>query len=161
MLDFTARRNLTPDMRIYFRRESWSTWGSQPMEAGHLSFDPEPIDETAGSGENQTILRSPSWAKSLRKLPPEGFYILPESVELEGGGRWLKNAIVQLGYNELGQGIIFVAEWRESSNENILQFSDRGLPVKDWLLAARVGADTARGRVAGNLNMRPNIDILQ
>ncbi len=91
-------------------------------------------------GEPTTILRSPSWAKSLRKLPPEGFYILPESVELEGGGRWLKNAIVQLGYNELGQGIIFVAEWRESSNENILQFSDRGLPVKDSLLERLVWA---------------------
>jgi hypothetical protein len=91
-------------------------------------------------GEPTTVLRSPSWAKTLRKLPPEGFYTLPEPVELDGGGRWLKNAIVQLGYNEQGQGIMFVAEWRESGNDNILQFSDRGLPVSDSLLDRLVWA---------------------
>jgi len=85
-------------------------------------------------GEPTTILRSLSWAKTLRRLPPEGFYTLPEAMELDGGGRWLKNAIVQLGYNEQGQGIIFVGEWRESGTENVLQFSDRGVPVSDALL---------------------------
>ena len=85
-------------------------------------------------GEPTTILRSPSWAKSLRRLPAEGFYTLPEPVELDGGGRWLKNAIVQLGYNEQGKGIIFVAEWRESETDNALHFSDRGLPVSDSII---------------------------
>ena len=61
-------------------------------------------------------------------------------MELDGGGRWLKNAIVQLGYNEQGQGIIFVAEWREAGDENILRFSDRGLPVIDTLLDRLVWA---------------------
>jgi hypothetical protein len=91
-------------------------------------------------GEPTTPLRSPSWAKTLVKLPSEGFYTLPESVELEGGGRWLKGAIVQLGYNENGQGIIFVAEWREEAEDNALHFSDHGLMVQDSMLNRLVWA---------------------
>ncbi len=85
-------------------------------------------------GEPTTPLRSPSWAKTLKPLPSEGFYTLPESVELEGGGRWLKNAIVQLGYNGEGRGIIFVAEWQENGDVNALHFSDRGLIIEDSML---------------------------
>jgi len=85
-------------------------------------------------GEPTTPLRSPSWAKTLKSLPPEGFYCLPDELSLEGGGRWLKNAIVQLGYNEQGQGIVFVAEWHESSDTNALVFSDRGVMIEDRLL---------------------------
>jgi hypothetical protein len=81
-----------------------------------------------------TPLRSPSWARTLKALPSEGFYTLPDTVEFEGGGRWLKNAIVQLGYNEKGQGILFVGEWREDGEENALHFSDRGLLIQDSLL---------------------------
>jgi len=91
-------------------------------------------------GEPTTPLRSPTWAKTLKALPPEGFYTLPEAIELDGGGRWLKNAIVQLGYNESGQGIIFVAEQRESSEANALYFSDRGLVVDDRMLERLVWA---------------------
>ena len=68
-------------------------------------------------GDPTTPLRSPSWAKTLKALPSEGFYTLPKTLELEGGGRWLKNAIVQLGYNENGQGILFVGEWRENGDD--------------------------------------------
>jgi hypothetical protein len=91
-------------------------------------------------GEPTTPLRSPSWAKTLVKLPSEGFYTLPETVEIDGGGRWIKGAIVQLGYNENGQGIIFVAEWREDGTENILSFSDRGMMVQDSMLNRLVWA---------------------
>lgn len=91
-------------------------------------------------GEPTTPLRSPTWAKTLKALPPEGFYTLPEAIELDGGGRWLKNAIVQLGYNESGQGIIFVAEQRENSEANALYFSDRGLVVDDRMLERLVWA---------------------
>lgn len=91
-------------------------------------------------GEPTTPLRSPSWAKTLVKLPSEGFYTLPETVEIDGGGRWLKGAIVQLGYNETGQGIIFVAEWREDGTENTLSFSDRGMMVQDSMLNRLVWA---------------------
>jgi hypothetical protein len=91
-------------------------------------------------GEPTTPLRSPTWARTLKALPPEGFYTLPDSVELEGGGRWLKNAIVQLGYNERGQGILFVAEWRDDVDDNALHFSDRGLLVDDAMLERLVWA---------------------
>jgi hypothetical protein len=85
-------------------------------------------------GEPTTPLRSPSWAKTLKALPPEGFYTLPDAIELDSGGRWLKNAVVQLGYNENGQGIIFVAEQRDDDSVNALYFSDRGLVVDDAML---------------------------
>jgi hypothetical protein len=85
-------------------------------------------------GDPTTPLRSPTWAKTLKPLPPEGFYVLPETLELDGGGKWLKGALIELGYNEKGQGIAFVAEWREDSEENALFFSDRGIILTDALL---------------------------
>jgi hypothetical protein len=91
-------------------------------------------------GEPTTPLRSPSWGKTLKALPSEGYYSLPDTMEFEGGGRWLKNAIVQLGYNEQGQGIIFVAEQRDAVTENALYFSDRGMLVDDAMLARLVWA---------------------
>ena len=91
-------------------------------------------------GDPTTPLRSPTWAKTLKALPSEGFYTLPETIELEGGGRCVKNAIVQLGYNENGQGIVFVAEQREDAKENALYFSDRGIVIDDSMLARLVWA---------------------
>lgn len=85
-------------------------------------------------GEPTTPLRSPTWAKTLRKLPAEGFYTLPETLEFGDGGKWLQNAIVQLGYNEEGKGIIFVGEQHDGQGENVLRFSDKGLMVEDELL---------------------------
>lgn len=85
-------------------------------------------------GEPTVPLRALSWVESLIKLPPEGFYTLPEEISFDGGGRWLKNAVVQLGYNQEGRGIIFVGEQHESSEQNVLNFSDRGRLVEDSLL---------------------------
>ena len=85
-------------------------------------------------GEPTTPLRSPSWTKTLKRLPAEGFYTLPKAVVLEGGGRWLENAIVQLGYSAEGRGIIFIAERRDQESANALFFSDRGLGIDDDLL---------------------------
>jgi hypothetical protein len=48
--------------------------------------------------------------------------------------------VVQLGYNERGQGILFVAEWREDTEENALFFGDRGLLIDDTMLARLVWA---------------------
>jgi hypothetical protein len=85
-----------------------------------------------------TPLRSPTWAQTLKALPSEGFYTLPETLEFEGGGRWLKNAIVQLGYNANGEGIAFVGEWREEKEgeqvDNAIHFSERGLLISDDVL---------------------------
>lgn len=91
-------------------------------------------------GEPTTPLRSPTWGRTLKQLPSEGFYTLPQTLEFEGGGRWLKNAIVQLGYNERGQGIIFVGQWQEDGTENVLRFSERGMMVDDDLLARLIWA---------------------
>ena len=85
-------------------------------------------------GEPTTPLRTPTWARTLKSLPSEGFYTLPDTLDFEGGGRWLKNAIVELGYNAEGKGILFVGEWREDGNENALYFSDRGMLIEDKLL---------------------------
>jgi hypothetical protein len=73
-------------------------------------------------------------------LRSEGFYTLPERLELDGGGFWLKNAIVQLGYNEQGRGIIFVGQRHDGAELNVLTFSDRGLQISDELLARLIWA---------------------
>ncbi len=106
-------------------------------------------------GEPTTPLRSPSWAKTLRALPSEGFYTLPKDLEFEGGGRWLKNAIVQLGYNDAGQGILFVGEWQDDGETNALYFSDRGMMIDDGLLERLIWAPilpTTAGATATTTN---------
>lgn len=85
-------------------------------------------------GEPTIPLRAMSWAEGLVKLPPEGFYTLPKEIAFDGGGKWLKSAIVQLGYDGSGKGIIFVAEQQEAEERNVLVFSDRGRMVEDDLL---------------------------
>jgi hypothetical protein len=85
-------------------------------------------------GDPTTPLRAVSWAQGLTKLPPEGFYTLPEEIVFDGGGKWLEHAIVQLGYNAEGRGIIFVGEQREGDENNVLHFSDRGRVIEDELL---------------------------
>ena len=88
-------------------------------------------------GEPTTPLRSPSWGKSLKPLPVEGFYTLPRTIEFDGGGRWVENAIVQLGYSAEGRGILFIAERREDEEgTNVLYFGERGLSIDDDLLDA-------------------------
>lgn len=91
-------------------------------------------------GEPTVPLRSPTWSKTLKPLPAEGFYVLPQTLELEGGGRWLQGAIVQLGYNSEGKGILFVAEWKEDGTENVLSFGDRGIQIDDRMLDKLVWA---------------------
>ncbi len=91
-------------------------------------------------GEPTTPLRSPTWSRTLKKLPSEGFYTLPRELAFEGGGRWLKNAIVQLGYNAEGKGIVFVGESRESTEENALYFSERGMMINDEMLESLIWA---------------------
>ena len=85
-------------------------------------------------GDPTHPLDAPDWEATLKKLPTEGFYSLPETMDLDGGGRWLKNAVVQLGYNEHGEGILFIAQWYEDGESNALHFSDRGVKIDDDLL---------------------------
>lgn len=74
------------------------------------------------------------WAQTLDPLPAEGFYSLPRALTFESGGRWLANAIVQLGYDRTGHGILFIAERRDAQEDNALFFSDRGHRIDDDLL---------------------------
>lgn len=85
-------------------------------------------------------LRSPTWGKSLVPLPPEGFYLLPEDFSPGEGVRWPRNAIVQLGFNQRGQGILFLAERHVSDERNVLAFSARGVLISDALLRRLVRA---------------------
>ena len=79
-------------------------------------------------------LSDQAWCSTLVDLPLEGFYTLPEEITFTEGGRWLKNAIVQLGYNEDGRPIVFVAEQPEGGTQNALYFSDRGMLIDDALM---------------------------
>ena len=96
-----------------------------------------------------TPLRSTIWAQTLTKLPSEGFYTLPEEVHLDGGLVWRRGAIVQLGYNGKGQGIVFVGERHDSREENVLVFSDKGLMISDDLLFRLIWAPILPVREAG------------
>ena len=120
------------------------------IPAGVLVFIGQPktggvkfIVRPADNRRNRWFWRDPTtplkathaaWARSLKALPSEGFYVLPETINMEGGGRWLKNAIVELGYNEEGKGILFIGQWQEDGEANQLSFSDRGMLIDDRLL---------------------------
>jgi len=86
-------------------------------------------------GEPTIPLRAVHWAETLRPLPSEGYYTLPDTLEFEGGGRWLKHAIVQLGYNSDGRGILFVAEQHADEERNVLIFGAEGRLIDDRLLS--------------------------
>jgi hypothetical protein len=126
----------------------------QPANGG-VKFVVRPADNRKNRWfwrDPTTPLRSPSWAKTLKQLPSEGFYTLPQALDFEGGGRWLKNAIVQLGYNENGQGILFVGEWADDAEDNVLRFSDRGLLIDDALLGRLLWAPILPTRAAAAAN---------
>jgi hypothetical protein len=84
--------------------------------------------------EPVTPLTDEVWARTMVALPSEGFYTLPHALDLGNGGRWLENAIVQLGYDRVGNAILFVGEKRESMADNALYFSERGHRIDDTLL---------------------------
>jgi hypothetical protein len=75
-----------------------------------------------------TPFRGLSWADSLTRLSPEGFYVLRKALSFEGG-EWPKGAIVQLGYTRNGEPILFIAQVRATLEENDLFFSDRGVGI--------------------------------
>ena len=85
-------------------------------------------------GEPVTPLTDPVWERTLKRLPPEGFYTLPEDLRVGESGVWRQNAIIQLGYNPQGEGIIFVGERHEGLEVNALFFAERGVLIPDELL---------------------------
>lgn len=85
-------------------------------------------------GEPTTPLTDPLWERTLKRLPAEGFYTLPEDLRVGETGVWRKNAIIQLGYNLAGEGIAFVGERHEGLEVNALFFSESGVRIPDELL---------------------------
>src|SRR6478672_10386915 len=73
--------------------------------------------------------RGVSWAGSLEPVLSEGFYTLRKELALDGSNKWLKGAIVQLGYTKAGEPILFIAQQRANLAENDLFFSDKGLKI--------------------------------
>ena len=71
-----------------------------------------------------------NWADTLRKLPHEGFYRMKREFTFGDQGRWLENAIVQLGYNRQGDPILFIAQRRNPLVSNDLWFSDKGVKIE-------------------------------
>jgi len=69
------------------------------------------------------------WGESLVKLPHEGFYRLTEEFTFGETGRWLKNAVVQLGYTRTAEPILFIAQRRAPLVSNDLFFSDKGVKI--------------------------------
>jgi hypothetical protein len=73
--------------------------------------------------------RGLSWADSLTKVLPEGFYSLRRAFQFEGG-EWPKASLVQLGYTKLADPILFIGQVRAQLAENDLFFSERGVSIK-------------------------------
>ncbi len=73
--------------------------------------------------------RGLSWADSLTKLLPEGFYMLRKPLTFDAG-EWPKGTLTQLGYNRNGDPILFIAQVRAQLTENSLFFNDRGVGIK-------------------------------
>jgi hypothetical protein len=78
------------------------------------------------------------WEDSLVKLPFEGFYRMKKEFTFGEGGRWVPNAIVQLGYTRAGEPILFIAQRRSPLVSNDLWFSDKGVKMEldgllDWI----------------------------
>jgi hypothetical protein len=78
--------------------------------------------------------RGLSWAESLERVSPEGFYTLRKELSFEGG-RWPKGSLVQLGYTRSADPILFIARVRSRLEENDLFFSDKGVGIKRDQLA--------------------------
>jgi len=73
---------------------------------------------------------SQSWGQSLTKLKHEGFFRLTRQFAFGDKGRWIENAIVQLGYTRKGEPILFIAQRRNPLTSNELWFSDKGVKVE-------------------------------
>jgi hypothetical protein len=71
-----------------------------------------------------------NWGETLKKLPHEGFYRLKREFGFGDKGRWITNAIVQLGYTRKAEPILFIAQRRTPLTNNELWFSDKGVKIE-------------------------------
>jgi hypothetical protein len=102
-------------------------------------FGPASVLKTVSNNNNQWQFQMPgikipatslNWGATLVKVPHEGFYRLLKEKTFDGGGRWLVNAIVQLGYTRNAEPILFIAQRRSPLSSNDLFFSDKGVKVE-------------------------------
>lgn len=82
--------------------------------------------------------RALSWADSLRRLPPQGYYVLAAMFRF-ARGTWPKGTLVQLGYTREGEAMLFLSQRRAKSTANHLFFSARGVRMPDEGLAGLQG----------------------
>jgi len=73
---------------------------------------------------------SQSWGESLVKLRHEGFFRLTREFTFGESGKWIENAIVQLGYTKKAEPILFIAQRRNPITNNELWFSDKGVKIE-------------------------------
>lgn len=71
-----------------------------------------------------------NWGETLVKLPHEGFYRLTREFTFGESGKWIENAIVQLGYTRKAEPILFIAQRRSPLTSNELWFSDKGVKIE-------------------------------
>ncbi len=72
-----------------------------------------------------------NWGETLVKLKHEGFYRLTREFTFGEKGKWINNAIVQLGYTRKAEPILFIAQRRTPLTSNELWFSDKGVKLED------------------------------
>lgn len=103
-------------------------------------FAPATVMTAARNTNNQWAFSMPGlrlrdaddlWGRSLIKLLPEGFYTLKRERVFAENNRWPIGALVQLGYNRQGQGILFIARRRKELAENDLFFAKSGQRIDD------------------------------
>ena len=71
-----------------------------------------------------------NWYDTLEKIPHEGFYRLKKEFVFGDEGKWLENAVVQLGYTKAAEPILFIAQRRTPLVSNDLWFSDKGVKME-------------------------------
>ena len=118
--------NIAPNMLVLIRTDG--------------EFGPASVLKTVGNEHNQWKFGMPgvklsgsegqAWFDSLQKVPHEGFYRLTREFTYGDGGRWVENAIVQLGYTNAADPILFIAQRRSPLLSNDLWFSDKGVKIE-------------------------------
>lgn len=83
------------------------------------------------------LIRGTSWLETLVRMPYEGFYVLQRDVPAENGeGRITKGTLVQLGYQNTGKPILFIAREATPLQENVLFFKREGMMINRSQLGA-------------------------
>ena len=80
------------------------------------------------------VFRGLTWVETLEALPAEGFYILRKELN-EDGALLPKSTIVQLGYTQKADPILFVARIPAQLTQNVLLFSEKGIGIKREFLS--------------------------